>query len=68
MASLLFARRSHPELVAMSPAGAMPDGLAQHKLTRLLELRAVIDAMRSDRETQDPLLAWVTAQERTDLR
>ena len=41
----------------------MPDGLAQHKLTRLLELRAVIDALRCEREAQDPLLAWVISRD-----
>jgi hypothetical protein len=66
MASMLIARRPHPEVMPMPPAGVTPDGLAQHKLTRLLELRAVIDALRCDREAQDPLLAWVTAQERAE--
>jgi len=64
MSSLSTARAPRTEIAAFSPAGVMPDGLAQHKLTRLLELRAVIDAMRCEHERQDPLLAWVTARER----
>ena len=64
MASLLNARQSRTELLSMSPAGVTSDGLAQHKLIRLLELRAVIDAMRCKHESQDPLLAWVPARER----
>ena len=44
-----------------------PEGFAQHKLYRLLELRAVIDAMRGEHETQDPLLAWVRAHQGTQV-
>ena len=40
-----------------------PEGYAQHKLSRLMELRAVIDALRCEHESQDPLLAWITAHE-----
>jgi len=43
-----------------------PEEFAQHKLYRLLELRAVIDAMRSEHESRDPLLAWATAHEGTE--
>jgi hypothetical protein len=69
MASQSRVRATHPQLVALSPAGLMPDGLglAQHKLNRLLELRAVIDAMRYERESHDPLLSWVVARERMDI-
>ncbi|MFL6578218.1 MAG: hypothetical protein ACJ8MR_16470, partial [Povalibacter sp.] len=57
-----LARIQHP----MPPVPEIsPEGYAQHKLSRLLELRAVIDAMRCEHETQDPLLAWVTAHEDT---
>jgi hypothetical protein len=63
MSSLSTARAPRWESLALPPPGFMPDGLTQHKLTRLLELRAVIDAMRCDREAQDPLLAWVTGRE-----
>jgi hypothetical protein len=55
------ARIQHP-----TPA-IWPEGFAQHKLYRLLELRAVIDAMRGEHETQDPLLAWARAHERTEV-
>ena len=48
---------------ADSPPDIWPEGFAQHKLYRLLELRAVIDAMRCEGDAQDPLLAWVTAHE-----
>lgn len=65
MSSLSTACAPRPDIVALSQAGVMPDGLVQHKLTRLLELRAIIDAMRFEREAQDPLLAWVRAQGRT---
>lgn len=44
-----------------------PEGFAQHKLHRLLELRAVIDAMRGEHEAPDPLVACITAHERTDI-
>jgi hypothetical protein len=56
------ARFQHP--IPPSPE-TWPEGFAQHKLHRLLELRAVIDSIRSEHEAQDPLLAWITAQERT---
>jgi hypothetical protein len=49
------------------PPEIWPEGFAQHKLSRLLELRAVIDAMRSEHETRDPLLAWVTAHEGNEV-
>ncbi len=65
MASLLNARVARPEIPAPSAPENWPEGLVQHKLTRLLELRAVIDAMRSETEAQDPLLSWVIARERT---
>jgi hypothetical protein len=67
MASQLNARvaRIQPQLPP-SPE-IWREGFAQHKLYRLLELRAVIDAMRSEHETRDPLLAWVTAHEGTQV-
>ena len=39
------------------------DELEQLKLARLRELRSTIDALRSERESQDPLLAWAIGQE-----
>jgi len=64
MASLVSARTPPIEHTAAYPYGVSPEGLAQHKLSRLLELRAAIDSLRSERENQDPLLAWVMEQER----
>ena len=63
MASLSTARAPRPVSWRSPRPGVMPDGLAQHKLNRLLELRAVIDALRCEREAQDPLLAWVSGAE-----
>jgi hypothetical protein len=65
MSSLSTARAPRWDSLALPPSGFMPGGVTQHKLTRLLELRAVIDAMRCQQETHDPLLAWVTSQDRT---
>lgn len=31
----------------------------RHRLDRLLELRATIEALRSEQTARDPLLAWV---------
>jgi hypothetical protein len=52
------------EPVAPYPHGVSPEGVAQHKLNRLLELRAAIDSLRSEQESQDPLLRWVLEQEK----
>ena len=41
-----------------------PAELEQRKVDRLRELRATIDALRGEQESQDPLLAWVKAQEK----
>jgi hypothetical protein len=59
------ARVVRPEHAPTSPPDVWPEGFAQHKLYRLLELRSVIDAMRGAPQTQDPLLAWAEMQERT---
>jgi hypothetical protein len=34
-----------------------------HRLDRLRELRATIDALRHEQSAHDPLLAWVLGQE-----
>lgn len=60
MAHQLQARVTRLEYAPLPPADIWPEGFAQHKLYRLLELRAVIDAMRGEREARDPLLAWVS--------
>jgi hypothetical protein len=66
MASQMNAR-VRAEHAPIAPPDLWPEGFAQHKLYRLLELRAVIDAMRCERQAQDPLLAWVRAQEPTSV-
>jgi hypothetical protein len=66
MTSLSSAHAAHAHPGAFTGAPDMFHGLAEHKLSRLLELRAVIDAMRSDRESRDPLLSWAVAREHTD--
>ena len=63
MASQMNARVARPEHAPIPPVDLWPEGFAQHKLYRLMELRAVIDAMRCEGQAQDPLLAWVTAHE-----
>ena len=63
MASQMNARVTRPGHAPIPPVDLWPEGFAQHKLYRLLELRAVIDAMRSEGQARDPLLAWVTAHE-----
>ena len=61
MDSLLATHISRHPLQAL-PADLAPEEVTQHKLSRLLELRAVIDAMRHERESRDPLLAWLRGQ------
>jgi hypothetical protein len=48
--------------------GVAAEAIAQQKLTRLLELRAVIDSLRCEHEARDPLLLWVVARERAAHR
>jgi hypothetical protein len=38
--------------------------MEQHRLNRLLELRAVIESLRCEQADEDPLLSWVIEQER----
>jgi hypothetical protein len=45
-------------------SGALKPGETERlKLDRLRELRAAIDALRQEKTTNDPLLAWVVEQE-----
>ena len=67
MASQLNVRIARAELAPIPPPDIWPEGFAQHKLYRLLELRAVIDAMRGEGEADDPLLAWVKARAQTHI-
>ena len=61
MASFVSARADwHPNID--SPQGVAAEAVAQQKLTRLLELRAVIDSLRCEHEAQDPLLSWVISR------
>ena len=48
------------------PRTPAPLALERHKLDRLRELRATIDALRQEKTSQDPLLAWVIEQEQQD--
>jgi hypothetical protein len=56
------ARDLRLEVVKLSPC---PPLEKERKLDRLRELRATIDALRGEREAEDPLLAWVLAQQET---
>jgi len=47
-------------------AAAEPPHLASYKLDRLRELRAVIDSLRHERESRDPLYAWIIERERAE--
>ncbi len=38
----------------------------EHRLDRLRELRATIDALRHEQTARDPLLAWVMDRSRRD--
>jgi len=63
MDSLLTTQLSRHPLQVL-PETLAPEEVTQHKLSRLLELRAVIDAMRHERESRDPLMAWARGRER----
>jgi hypothetical protein len=68
MASFLPARPESPSRAAAFAAGDAAEAIAQQKLTRLIELRAVIDSLRCEHESRDPLLSWVIANERPSVR
>lgn len=55
------ARPLYFDLVRSSPGASVE--LGQIKLDRLRELRATIDALRTEQTAADPLLAWVMGQE-----
>ncbi len=57
------ARNNRLELVSFSPCTTVE--LEQRKLDRLRELQATIEALRGERETTDPLLAWVLARQQS---
>ena len=57
------ARDHRLELVSFTPCTTLE--LEQRKLDRLRELRATIEALRGERESADPLLAWVLAQQQS---
>lgn len=52
------------DLVWASPAQSVD--LESIKLDRLRELRATIDALRTEQTAADPLLAWVMQQRSAD--
>jgi hypothetical protein len=56
--------RTALEIMSFDPC--TPQELEQRRIDRLRELRAIVDALRCERETADPLLAWVRDQEHRD--
>jgi len=46
------------------PPCVLPAGPS--KLDRLRQLRAVIDSLRSERESRDPLIAWILEREKEE--
>jgi hypothetical protein len=62
MASFVSARADWQPGFDASPRGVTAEAIAQQKLTRLLELRAVIDSLRCEHEARDPLLSWVISR------
>ncbi|HEY6125489.1 MAG TPA: hypothetical protein VIV63_12625 [Steroidobacteraceae bacterium] len=66
MASITTAWVGRTSLIDFAEAGAEPPNLARHKLDRLRELRAVIDSLRCERESRDPLLRWIIDRERAE--
>jgi hypothetical protein len=67
MASQVNSRATRPEHMPNDSPAFWPEGFEQHKLNRLLELRAVIDAMRCAEATQDGLFTRIAACERNHL-
>jgi hypothetical protein len=59
--ALSAARPLFLELIKLAPC--TPLELEQLRLERLRELRATIDALRSEQQAADPLLAWVLEQQ-----
>ena len=53
------------EVLNLLPSVPTPADLEQRKLDRLLELRAVIETLRSEPASEDPVLAWFIEQENT---
>jgi len=49
-----------------SPMDHLPP--ASYKLDRLRELRAVINSLRDERASRDPLYAWIIERERAENR
>lgn len=68
MASFAYARTDRHREPDTCPSGVAAEAIAQQKVTRLLELRAVIDSLRCEHEARDPLLAWVVAREAASHR
>jgi hypothetical protein len=63
---------AYADSACLAHRGAGAEVMPQQKLTRLLELRAVIESLRCEHESRDPLLSWViaseTAAERASIR
>lgn len=68
MASFLSSRADLYSQIEIASAGVAAEAIAQQKLSRLLELRAVIDSLRCEHEARDPLLSSVIASERAAHR
>jgi hypothetical protein len=68
MASFAYARDDRYARTDSCSTGVAAEAIAQQKLTRLLELRAVIDSLRCEQEAGDPLLSWVLARDRAAHR
>lgn len=66
MASFSTVRADGFNARAAASAGVAAEAIAQDKLTRLFELRAVIDSLVCEREARDPLLCWVIARDNAE--
>ncbi len=54
------------QIISAVPGPLTATEREQHRLDRLLELRATIDALRTEQTSRDPLLAWVIEQEHSE--
>jgi hypothetical protein len=66
MANSQTARAEQFSFRDYAAAGIEPPNVPWHKLDRLRELRAVIDTLRHECESRDPLLAWILEREDTE--
>ncbi|HEX6639354.1 MAG TPA: hypothetical protein VF033_16990 [Steroidobacteraceae bacterium] len=59
-------RANQLRVVDLMPRALTAAERERHRLDRLRELRATIDALRHEQTSHDPLLAWVVDSERRD--